>query len=101
MINNNKNDILKGKNNGLSIVKPQKNKKIFISCGEMSGDLHASYIVEKMRKLYIKAHQERLIVSKLRERKELQWKAEGLKQQDAILDDIVNAREYKKSQNLL
>ena len=50
MINNNKNDILKGKNNGLSIVKPQKNKKIFISCGEMSGDLHASYIVEEMRK---------------------------------------------------
>ena len=63
--------------------------------------LEAEFIVEKMRKLYIKAHQERLIVSKLRERKELQWKAEGLKQQDAILDDIVNAREYKKSQNRL
>ena len=27
-----------------------KTKKIFISCGEMSGDLHASYIVEEMRK---------------------------------------------------
>lgn len=63
--------------------------------------LEAEFIVEKMRKLYIKAHQERLIVSKLRERKEVEWKAEGLKQQDAILDDIVNAREYKKSQNLL
>ena len=63
--------------------------------------LEAEFIVEKMRKLYIKAHQERLIVSKLRERKEGEWKAEGLKQQDAILDDIVNAREYKKSQNLL
>ena len=63
--------------------------------------LEAELVVEKMRKLYIKAHQERLIVSKLRERKEVEWKAEGLKQQDAILDDIVNAREYKKSQNLL
>lgn len=63
--------------------------------------LEAEFIVEKMRKLYIKAHQERLIVSKLRERKEVEWKAEGHKQQDAILDDIVNAREYKKSQNLL
>ena len=63
--------------------------------------LEAEFIVEKMRKLYIKAHQERLIVSKLRERKEVEWKAEGLKQQDAILDDIVNAREYKKSQTLL
>ena len=63
--------------------------------------LEAEFIVEKMRKLYIKAHQERLIVSKLRERKEVEWKAEGLKQQDAILDDIVNAREYRKSQNLL
>ena len=50
MRNNNENDIIKEKNNDLSIVKPQKKKKIFISCGEMSGDLHASYIVEEMRK---------------------------------------------------
>ncbi|AMD94147.1 lipid-A-disaccharide synthase [Leptotrichia sp. oral taxon 847] len=28
----------------------EKNRKIFISCGEMSGDLHASYIVEEMKK---------------------------------------------------
>ena len=34
-------------NKGLSKM---KTKKIFISCGEMSGDLHASYIVEEMRK---------------------------------------------------
>ena len=60
--------------------------------------VEAELVIEKMRKIYIKAHQERLIVSKLRERKELQWRAEGLKRQDAILDDIVNAREYKKSQ---
>ena len=60
--------------------------------------VEAELVVEKMRKIYIKAHQERLIVSKLRERKALQWRAEGLKQQDAILDDIVNAREYKKTQ---
>ena len=50
MKNNNENNIIKEKNNDLSIVKPQKKKKIFISCGEMSGDLHASYIVEEMRK---------------------------------------------------
>lgn len=50
MKNNNENHIIKEKNNDLSIVKPQKKKKIFISCGEMSGDLHASYIVEEMRK---------------------------------------------------
>ena len=62
--------------------------------------VEAELVVEEMRKIYIKAHQERLIVSKLRERKEVEWKAEGLKQQDAILDDIVNAREYRKSQNL-
>ena len=62
--------------------------------------VEAELVVEEMRKIYIKAHQERLIVSKLRERKEAEWKAEGLKQQDAILDDIVNAREYRKSHNL-
>lgn len=28
----------------------EKTKKVFISCGEMSGDLHASYIVEEMKK---------------------------------------------------
>ena len=28
----------------------EKIKKVFISCGEMSGDLHASYIVEEMKK---------------------------------------------------
>jgi len=62
--------------------------------------VEAELVVEKMRKLYIKAHQERLIVSKLRERKESEWKADMLKQQNAVLDDIVNAREYRKSQNL-
>ena len=61
--------------------------------------VEAELVIEKMRKIYIKAHQERLIVSKLRERKEVEWKAEGLKQQDAMLDDIVNAREYRKTQN--
>jgi len=53
-----------------------------------------------MRKIYITAHQERIIVTKLRERKEAEWKAEGWKQQDAVLDDIVNTREYRKSQHL-
>ena len=62
--------------------------------------VEAELVIEKMRKIYIKAHQERLIVTKLRERKEVEWKAEGLKQQDTVLDDIVNAREYKKSHNL-
>ena len=60
--------------------------------------IEAELIVEKMRKIYIKAHQERLIVSKLRERKEREWKIERQKQQDAVVDDIVNAREYKKTQ---
>ena len=41
---NNKKDEIKVK------IKNEKMKKIFISCGEMSGDLHASYIVEEMRK---------------------------------------------------
>ena len=36
--------------NNYDTVKSKKKKKIFISCGEMSGDLHASYIVEEMKK---------------------------------------------------
>ena len=58
----------------------------------------AELIIEKMRKIYIKAHQQRLIVTKLRERKELQWKKDGLKQQDLVLDDLINAREYRKKE---
>ena len=38
---------MKNNNDSLNL---KKKKKIFISCGEMSGDLHASYIVEEMRK---------------------------------------------------
>lgn len=62
--------------------------------------VEAELTVNKMQNLYIKAHQDRLIVSKLRERKELQWKADELKQQDAILDDLINAQEHKKAQTL-
>mgnify|MGYP000987036913 CR=1 FL=1 len=36
--------------NNYDTADSKKKKKIFISCGEMSGDLHASYIVEEMRK---------------------------------------------------
>ena len=56
----------------------------------------AELVIERMRGLYIKAHQERLIVTKLRERKEVQWRADWLKQQDAMLDDMINAQEYRK-----
>ena len=58
----------------------------------------AELTIEKVRKIYIKAHQERLIVTKLREKKAFQWKTDGLKQQEAILDDIVSAQEYRKTQ---
>ena len=26
-----------------------RNKKVFVSCGEMSGDLHLSYIIEEIK----------------------------------------------------
>ena len=60
--------------------------------------LEAELIIEKMRKIYIKAHQDLLIVPKLRERKEAFSRSDALKQQDTIIDDIVNAQEYRKAQ---
>ena len=60
----------------------------------------AELVIEKMRALYVKAHQERLIVTKLRERKEVEWTTDWLKQQDAILDDMINAQEYRKMEEL-
>ena len=58
--------------------------------------VEAELVIEKMRKIYIKAHQERLIVTKLQERKAQQWKDSELKKETAILDDMVNAREHRK-----
>lgn len=60
----------------------------------------AELVIEKMRALYVKAHQERLIVTKLRERKEIQWRVDGLKQQDAMLDDVINAQAYRKIEEM-
>ncbi|WP_442720131.1 flagellar export protein FliJ [Treponema sp.] len=60
----------------------------------------AELVIEKMRALYIKAHQERLIVTKLRERKEVEWRTDWLKQQDVMLDDMINAQEHRKMEEL-
>lgn len=60
----------------------------------------AELMIEKMRALYVKAHQERLIVTKLRERKEIQWQVDGFKQQDAMLDDVINAQAYRKIEEM-
>ena len=52
--------------------------------------------IEEMRKHYIKAHQERLIVTKLKDKKQAYWKKDRQRQQDILLDDIINAQEYRK-----
>ena len=52
--------------------------------------------IEEMRKPYIKAHQERLIVTKLKDKKQAYWKKDMQRQQDILLDDIINAQEYRK-----
>ena len=52
--------------------------------------------IEEMRKHYIKAHQERLIVTKLKDKKQAYWKKDMQRQQDILLDDIINAQEYRK-----
>ena len=49
--------------------------------------------IEEMRKHYIKAHQERLIVTKLKDKKQAYWKKDMQRQQDILLDDIINAQE--------
>lgn len=59
--------------------------------------VEAELVIEKMRAVYIKAHQNRLIVTKLREKKFDRWKADFYKQQDAVLDDMVNAQQYRKN----
>lgn len=60
----------------------------------------AELIIKKKRKIYIEAHRQRLIVTKLREKKVIQWRSEIYKQQEAVLDDIVNAQAYRKKQQM-
>lgn len=59
--------------------------------------VEAELVIDKMRALYIQAHQSRLIVTKLREKKAEHWKTESYKQQDAVLDDMVNAQQFRKN----
>ncbi|MGP1577286.1 MAG: flagellar export protein FliJ [Treponema sp.] len=55
----------------------------------------AELTIEQERAHYIQAHKDRLIMTKLREKKEAQWKADVLKEQDNIIDDMVNTMPYK------
>ncbi|MGP1593750.1 MAG: flagellar export protein FliJ [Treponema sp.] len=55
----------------------------------------AELVIEQERAHYIQAHKDRLIMTKLKEKKEAQWKAEFLKEQDNIIDDMVNSVPYR------
>lgn len=50
--------------------------------------------VEKAQSFFLEAAKKRKILSKLKEKQELAWKKEVQTQNDAILDDIVNAKKW-------
>ena len=52
----------------------------------------AELVFEEARKRYMKATQERQVISKLREKKEYAWHKEYLDAEADILDDMPNAR---------
>ncbi len=57
----------------------------------------AELVIEKERKTYIKAHQEKMVLSHLREKKEAQWKKDQSKQEEAAMEDMLNTREFQRS----
>lgn len=56
----------------------------------------AELLIQQKQEIYVNAHRERLIITKLREKKEYFWKAAYAKEQDNTVDDIVNNAQYRK-----
>ena len=52
----------------------------------------AEQIIEEKRKIYIEAASKRKVISKLKEKKLLDWKKENVKAEDDFIDDIVTYR---------
>ncbi len=57
----------------------------------------AELVIEEKRAAYIKAHQEKMVLTHLREKKEAVWKSDQNKQEEAAIEDILNTREYQQS----
>lgn len=49
-------------------------------------------IIEQKRSLFIEAMKNRKVISMLKEKKEKVWHAETVKEQESIIDDIVNIK---------
>jgi len=63
-----------------------KKEKLFVDLAK------AELVFEEARKRYLKATQERQVISKLKEKKEAAWHKDYLDAEADILDDIPNAR---------
>lgn len=57
----------------------------------------AELVLEKARAVYIEAHRDREVLSRLRDKKTAVWRKDLLDTEAAVLDDINNARELRKS----
>jgi len=62
---------------------------------ELQALAEAELRIEQAREHYIAAHRDRLIITKLYEKKEKYWKKDTAKQQEEILGDMINTvRQY-------
>lgn len=54
----------------------------------------AKLIVEEKRRLYVEAHKELKVMENLKERALTEYKKNVIKEQDNVLDDIINSHKY-------
>ena len=49
-------------------------------------------LIEQKRKLFAEAMQNRKVITKLKEKKQKEWKMQNLREEESITDDIANSR---------
>lgn len=59
----------------------------------------AEIIVEEKRKVYVEAHKNRIVLTKVKEKRQVEFKKEKLKQEDNELDDLINNKNNEKKFN--
>lgn len=57
----------------------------------------AEIIVEEKRKVYVEAHKNRIVLTKVKEKRQVEFKKEKLKQEDNELDDLINNKNNEKN----
>ena len=60
----------------------------------------AEIVVEEKRKIYVEAHKNRVVLTKVKEKRQAEFKKEKLRQEDNELDDLINNKINKEKSSI-